>query len=64
MNFNNLNIGDLVRWTKTGKISVYMGMVDDDGEENVRFYSAEYGMFQRWIQVLEPGMLEVVNEAR
>ena len=53
-----MKVGDLVRWTKTGKLCVYLGIKD----EMHRFYSSEFGIVERWRETLEPGAVEVVNE--
>jgi len=59
--------GDLVRWVKTGKLCIYLGLDASMGEGNemYRFYSAEFGIVERWIKTLDPNFaLEVVNENR
>ena len=53
-----VQIGDLVRWTKTGKLCVYLGLKD----EMHHFYSTEFGIVERWCETLPPGAVEVVNE--
>tara|TARA_Y100000310_G_scaffold302789_1_gene340528 strand:+ start:26 stop:217 length:192 start_codon:yes stop_codon:yes gene_type:complete len=60
-----MKLGDLVRWTKTGKLCVYLGLDASMGEGNemYRFYSAEFGIVERWTKTLDPNFaLEVVNE--
>jgi hypothetical protein len=60
-----MQVGDLVRWTKTGQLCVYLGLDTSHGEgqEMYRFYSAEFGIVERWTGTLDPDFaLEVVNE--
>ena len=59
--------GDLVRWKKTGKLCIYLGLDTSlgEGQEIYRFYSAEYGIVDRWIGTFNPNFaVEVVNENR
>ena len=59
--------GDLVRWVKTGKLCIYLGLDTSlgEGQEIYRFYSAEYGIVERWIGTFNPNFaVEVVNENR
>jgi len=39
-----MTVGDLVRWTKTDKICIYLGM---EGDMH-KFWSGEYGIVERW----------------
>jgi len=62
-----VQVGDLVRWIKTGKLCIYLGLDTSlgEGQEIYRFYSAEYGIVERWIGTFEPFFaIEVVNEDR
>ena len=59
--------GDLVRWKSTGKLCIYLGLDKSlgEGQEIYRFYSAEYGIVDRWIGTFNPNFaVEVVNENR
>ena len=59
--------GDLVRWIKTGKLCIYLGLDTSlgEGQEIYRFYSAEYGIVERWIETFNPAFaIKVVNESR
>ena len=61
-----MKIGDLVRRKKTGKISIYLGLHDDD-EEVYRFHNDEYGIIEAWTGALElpiEQLIEVVSESR
>jgi hypothetical protein len=56
--------GDLVRWKSTGKLCIYLGLDTSfgEGQEIYRFYSAEYGIVDRWIETFDPNSaLEVVQ---
>ena len=56
--------GDLVRWKKTGKLCIYLGLDTSlgEGQEIYRFYSAEYGIVDRWIETFVPSLaLEVIK---
>ena len=56
--------GDLVRWKKTGKLCIYLGLDTSlgEGQEMYRFYSAEFGIVERWSGTLDPNSaLEVVQ---
>ncbi len=62
-----MKVGDLVRWVKTGKLCVYLGLDTSlgEGQEIYRFYSAEFGIVERWIGTFDPAFaIEVVNENR
>ena len=52
-----MQVGDLVRWTKTGQLCIYLGFKD----EMHQFYSPEYGVVERWCETLMPDAVEVVN---
>jgi len=52
--------GDLVRWVKTGQLCIYLGFKD----EMHSFYSAEFGVVERWCETLLPDALEVISENR
>ena len=62
-----MKIGDLVRWVKTGKLCIYLGLDTSlgEGQEMHRFYSAEFGivvaLVERWTETLEDGSIEVVQ---
>jgi len=56
-----VQVGDLIRWKKTGKICVYLGLHD----VMQRFYSDEYGIIERWIDGLSlKSLMDVVSESR
>ena len=53
-----MKVGDLVRWNKTGKIAIYLGLHDDDVH---RFHNDEYGTIEQWIGALEHPIEELVE---
>ena len=53
-----MQIGDLVRWVKTGHLTIYLGFKD----EMHRFYSVQFGVIERWCETLMLDALEVVSE--
>ena len=59
-----MKVGDLVRWKKTGKLCIYLGLDTSlvEGQEIYRFYSAEYGIVDRWSGTFDPNSaVEVVQ---
>ena len=58
-----MKVGDLIRWIATGQLCIYLGLDTSMGEGNemYRFYSAEFGIVERWIETLEAGSIEVVQ---
>ena len=63
-----MKAGDLVRWKKSGKICVYLGIKWDGGHANdmiYMFHSAEFGYVDRWSGTFNlRASIEVVNESR
>ena len=56
-----MKAGDLVRWKATGKLTIYLGTKEDLHQ----FYSAEYGLIERWVKASNVfGLCEVINESR
>jgi len=56
-----MKVGDLVRWKATGKAAIYLGTK----EGLHHFYSAEYGLIERWVKASNIfGLCEVINESR
>ena len=53
-----MKVGDLVRWNKTGKIAIYLGLHDDDVH---RFHNYEYGIIEQWVGALEHPIEELVE---
>jgi len=61
-----MQVGDLVRWKKTGKISIYLGVHDDEGDV-YRFHNDEYGIIEAWTGGLDAPieqLIEVISESR
>ena len=63
-----MKVGDLVRWKKTGKIAIYLGLYNDNDNESVyRFHNDEYGIIEAWTGGLDAPieqLIEVISESR
>jgi hypothetical protein len=55
-----LKAGDLVRFKESGKLTIYMGVID----EMYTFWSDEYGKVELWKETYDIRGVEVISESR
>jgi hypothetical protein len=55
-----VKVGDLVRFKATGKLGIYLGLID----EMYTFWSHHFGKVEFWAETYDIRGVEVVSESR